>query len=303
VKIVYLIAVHKNPEQVVRLVRKLDTKSTSFYLHVDKKADNEIYRRLVGDLDDLPNVHFLKRRKVYWGHFGLLGAIIQGLEEIFNRNVSFNYIVFLTGQCYPIKSNSYIEKTLEESEPYSFIHHFPLPSARWQDEGRGGLNRVECWHIRVGGRTLRFPAEFRRSSRIVPLLWSALASLFPIKRKFPRGFHPFGGSNHWWLSRDCAEYVNNFVGRNPAFVNFFRFVLLPEEIFFQTLILNSPFKGRVINDDLKYICWPDNADRPTVLFTDDFESIAESSRLFARKFDISVDADVLDLIDQNLLNK
>ncbi len=304
-EIAYIVLAHKYPDQLVRLIYKLDTEKTSFFIHVDKKTDDETYYRMVRSLDNLPNVFFLKRTRVYWGHFGLLGATIQGLEEIFKRNVRFDYVVLLTGQCYPIMPNSCIEKTLEEGKPNSFMEYFALPTARWQDEDkdRGGLERIEYWQVRLFGRTLRFPAEHRFSSKIASLLWSTLISLFPIKRRFPRGFTPFGGSAHWCLSRDCADYINNFIKHNRAFVNFFKFAVLPEEIFFQTVILNSPFKDRVTNDDLRYIRWPENSDHPLVLRKGDFEDIARSSGLFARKFDITVDAEVLDLIDQKLLNK
>src|SRR5215217_6713309 len=109
VEIVYLIVAHKHPEQLVRLVRRLSTEKTSFFVHVDRKTKSETYNQMVRGLGNMPNVHFLKRQRVYWGHISLVTAYIQGLREILNRNTSFDYVVLLSGQDYPIKSNSYIE--------------------------------------------------------------------------------------------------------------------------------------------------------------------------------------------------
>jgi hypothetical protein len=90
---------------------------------------------------------------------------------------------------------------------------------------------------------------------------------------------------------------------NPAFVNFFKYVDIPDEMFFQTIILNSPFKESVINDNLVYIDWENpNPSYPRTFVKTDFEILVSSSKLFARKFDVSRDADILDMIDQKILN-
>jgi len=37
-KIAYIILAHKNPDQIKRLVLRLNTEGTSFFIHIDKKA-------------------------------------------------------------------------------------------------------------------------------------------------------------------------------------------------------------------------------------------------------------------------
>jgi hypothetical protein len=92
------------------------------------------------------------------------------------------------------------------------------------------------------------------------------------------------------------------VSKQAEFVRFFKYVDVPDELFFQTVIMNSPLCGSVVNDNLRYIDWKDpNAASPAILTTSDLESLTRSSKLFARKFDTTVDGDVLDLIDQKLL--
>ena len=99
------------------------------------------------------------------------------------------------------------------------------------------------------------------------------------------------------------EYINNFILQNNAFVNYFKYVFIPDEVFFQTIILNSPFKDNVINDDLRYVDWENpNPNVPAILGENDWTTIINSSKFFARKFDITRDSKILDMIDQKILN-
>ena len=66
--------------------------------------------------------------------------------------------------------------------------------------------------------------------------------------------------------------------------------------------MNSPFKSQIINDNKRYIDWKDSKDsHPKYLATDDFEALAKSEKLFARKF-LAEDNKILDLIEQKLIN-
>lgn len=55
-----------------------------------------------------------------------------------------------------------------------------------------------------------------------------------------------------------------------------------------------------MNDDLRYLEWrrPNVAGGPAVLGKQDFNRIMSSSKLYARKFDMNRDAQVLDMIDR-----
>ncbi|MGE5445412.1 MAG: hypothetical protein ACM3SR_12560 [Ignavibacteriales bacterium] len=43
-RLAYIISAYKYPEQLIRLILRLNTDTTSFFIHVDKKTDNEVYR-------------------------------------------------------------------------------------------------------------------------------------------------------------------------------------------------------------------------------------------------------------------
>jgi Core-2/I-Branching enzyme len=283
----YIISAYQHAEHLSRLVRRLYDPGASFFIHVDKKTDRRVFSEMLESLGTVPRVRFLKRHTCYWGGFGHVAATLEGIGDILATGTRFDYAVLLTGQDYPIKPNSYIKAFLAAHEGKLFLHYFPLPIEAWSDGRRsGGLERIEAWHWRVAGRHLRFPPSQR----------------LPLRRRFPAGFRPFGGSSYWCLSGDCIRYIHEFVLQHPSFVRFFRHVDIPDEMFFQTIILNSRFGAMAVNDDLRHINWsvPDLG-RPSLLRRGDFGSLADSRKLFARKFDARIDAEVLELIDQHLL--
>jgi hypothetical protein len=280
--IAYIISAYKNSGQLVRLVRRLSAGGTSFFIHIDRKSRAEIFEGAFQQLRDIPDLRFLPRHRCHWGDFGHVRATLKGIHTLVTSGTPFDYAVLLTGQDYPVQSHDRIARFFAQAGGKSYLSYFPLPHEEWE---HGGLDRIQRWHWRVLGRHISFPA-----SRGLPL-----------KRSFPAGFAPYGGSSYWCLSRACVQYIHDFVGRNPAFVSFFHTVDVPDEIFFQTLLLNSPLASALVNDDLRYIDWKDpDAGSPGLLVTEDFERIAGSGKLFARKFDETIDHEILDLLDRHI---
>ncbi|NJO94265.1 MAG: hypothetical protein HC820_07835 [Hydrococcus sp. RM1_1_31] len=142
------------------------------------------------------------------------------------------------------------------------------------------LNRIQYWHFR----------------------WKSRHFYLQQKRKFPEGFEPYGGSQWWCLSRDCIKYINNFIQNNSEFVDYYKYVFIPDESFFQSVVSNSPFKYNIANDDLRFVDWENsNPTPPAVLDTNYLEILQNSSKLLARKFDIKRSSEILDLIDKEIL--
>ena len=292
--IAYIISAYKQPDQLVRLVSRLSSTTSSFLIHVDKRSDNAMYRQMIDGVAGIPNVYFLNRHACYWGDFGHVRASLKGIHAICQCNIDCDYVVLLTGQDYPIKSNRQIEDFFSHAGQ-QFIVHYPLPCEQWQD---GGLRRTSSWHVRVKDRRVVLPKQIRlripgyggaKSNQIVSL---------QIGQSAPKGYRLFGGSSYWCLSRNCIEYIERFTRDHPNFVRFFRYVDVSDEMFFQTIVMNSPFSEQAVNDDLRHIDWNNTSTAsPNILEKDDFRKIVESPKLFARKFDTNVDSDILDLID------
>lgn len=282
-RIAYIISAFKQPEQLVRLILRLNTDTATFFIHIDRKSAQEVYDRALAGTLQLPNVTFLKRYRCYWGGFGHVQATMEGIKEIIKRNIQYDYVILLTGQDYPIKTNRQIQDFFDANRGRLFINHFALPTEEWEG---GGLQRVQLWHFRWHHRHYAFPRNPEGN----------------LRRRFPRGFRVFGGSSYWCLTKECIEYIYQFLNLHPGFVKFFQYVDVPDEIFFQTIVMNSPYAQNVVNDDMRYIDWKcPEASSPGLLGKDDLRKLIASPKLFARKFDESVDSEILDLIDQEIL--
>jgi hypothetical protein len=105
-------------------------------------------------------------------------------------------------------------------------------------------------------------------------------------RRFPAGLQPYGGSTWWSLSRPCLVHLLERVEAQPGLARFFRTVLCPDELFFQTLVMASPFAPRVAARNCRYVQWPAAGSRnPQVLVEDDFARIRASGAHFCRKLE------------------
>jgi hypothetical protein len=294
--VAYVISAYKLPSLLVRLVRRLDAPGTSFFIHVDAKTSAGEYRAMTEPLADRENVQFLPRHPCYWGDFGHVRATLKGMAALLESRRPFDYVVLLTGQDYPLRSNAAIAEALRQADGRVLMRASPLPNQHWSE---GGMDRIEHWHFRFRGRPLSFPgAPFR--SAAANAAWSLPARVLRLRRRFPGGLQPYGGSSYWSMPADCVPYVLETVSRDPGFAEFFQHVHVPDEIFFHTLVMNSPFRDRVSADDLRYHDWEAGADHPGILTIADFEKLMRSGKLFARKFDPTVDAAVLDRIDRSI---
>jgi hypothetical protein len=314
-KIAYLILAHRYPEQLIRLVERLNTPDNCFLIHFDRKADDGMYETLRSQLEPLGNVHFVERKTVYWGDFGAIKATLLGLETAFSQNFKFDWFVVLSGQDYPLRSNSEIAQFLAENSGKQFVEavdYLTPPDLRCPTSGS---DRVDYWHWSVRRFKFVFPAPLTANTanreRIkkyrlfqgLATAWAGLMWPFRFKRSFPKGYHPYIGSQFWAISQNCAEYVQTFVEKNPDFVHFFKYVDLPEEMLLATVVMNSPFRDSVVNENLHFIDWQNpNPSAPRVFVAEDAERLFHSPKLFARKFDGVRDPHILDLLDQRLIH-
>ena len=122
--------------------------------------------------------------------------------------------------------------------------------------------------------------------RSIVMGFKAIQKRLGVKRAYPKTFpnEIYGGSTYWTLSRKAVDYVLSYMNDNPEYLKRFEWTFCAEEIFFQTIIMNSPLAKDVVNDPLRYIVWEErNNSYPANLDETDFEEMKNSKNLFARK--------------------
>jgi hypothetical protein len=290
-KIAYIILVHKNPEQVARLINRLNVEDTVFSIHVDFNADAEPFKKeIFAANSNNGNIHFLEKRfKPKWGGFNTIRAAV----ELINSVLQFkpDSIVYISGQDYPIMSNNQIKEYLKSYKGKALIEFEP---ASLDLKVPNSTNRYYfCDYVNYNPKGLF-------NSKEVPLLARILTKLLP-KRRFIKGVNPFIGRQWFILPLDIAEFVVAEYKRNKALSNFYRFTIHSAEMYFQTLLLNSKFANRVVN--LRTIFADYNAPNPIVFKSEHIKLLQEQQIPFARKFDSQIDSKILDLIDTEILKK
>jgi hypothetical protein len=297
VNLVYIISAYRLPEQLLRLVTRLRTENATVLVHIDKKAPREVFGAISEGLRRLPDVHLLDRHICHWGGFGHVAASLEGISAIVANGIPCDQAVLLTGQDFPVKSNEEIKARLDRYREYSFLTYFPVPdNDKWLPDG--GLSRIDRWYFWIRGRRLQVPSRDGQGK-----LGSALMLINGVvpRRRFLPGMRPYGGSSYWCLSGEAVSFVHRYVSDHPEFVSFFRRVFIPDELFFQTLLVNSELRNRIVNDNLRYMRWTTTGSGPEVLRVDDFDQLRDTDKLFARKFDQGADGLVLQLIEEHLL--
>ena len=120
----------------------------------------------------------------------------------------------------------------------------------------------------------------------------------------------YHGSQWWALTRACVRYILDHIDRNTDYMNFHAHTLCPDEIFFHSLVKNSPFAASITHDfksagDLSaffarsehgchYVDW--SKPLPKVLNEADFDALVNSGAYFARKFREGSSDKLLELI-------
>lgn len=282
--IAHLILAHKAPAQLERLLRALAHPQASCFVHLDKKTDGRPFAALAAR----PHVHFLARRlDVKWGGYSLTRVALEGMREVLAAPVPYDVINLISGEDYPIKPVAAIHELLARHAGCSFVQvEAEAGSAWWQANQR----RVREYHL----TEFRFPGQYAAQQ--------LLNRVLPRRQVPPELPTLYGGDLGGWytLSRASAAYAVRFVDEHPRLRRFAQLTWGSDEFLVPSILLNSPLAPTISNDNLRYIDWSGGGSSPKVLTGADLPALLASPRLFARKFDASRDATVLDRLDELL---
>jgi len=311
----YIILAHKNPEQLKRLVLKLNTSWSHFYIHIDKSEKLEPFQKVFEELQNCYFLNFNERENGTWGDIGIVKATIYAIKKII-ADKREGTCILLSGQDYPLQNNEYIQHFFLENQECSFITAYSLPHSQLD---QGGLPRIKKYKINKSNKRGHFlflnsifESEFYRFKTLGKLnflrkagKWKDILQIFK-KRHFPKHLKPYAGSQWWALSTQTLKKIMEFIEKNPEYLEYHRYSLLPDEMFFQSIIIhiNETHKNE-IKKSLTYVNWErPSGPLPVTFKKEDFQELVEASKshLFARKFDLEQDAEILDEIDKRLLD-
>ncbi|WP_051199903.1 glycosyltransferase [Butyrivibrio sp. FCS006] len=277
----YLIMAHNDFESLQYLLKAIDDKRNDIYLHIDKKTTYVDYEEIKGWVKK-SGFFCVPRINVRWGHLSQVKCELLMLKMATSMS-QYHYYHLLSGIDFPLKSQDQIHEYLDsQNKEFIEYHHcgdsgddftykikYYFPLMRWC--GKGEFNG---------------PGKKRALLRkMLEIQWELLewqkrhgvdrtrklASLEIVK-----------GSNWFTITDDFARYL---VAIRKRVFQKCRFTNGADEIFIGTVALNSRFKDRVCNNDLRKIDW--NRGTPYEYTYEDLQELRASDCFFARKISYS----------------
>lgn len=287
-KLAYLIIAHTYPKLLRRLVESIRHPGVTIFIHIDLKSDIDDF----AELNQFDDVIFVPDRvAVYWGDFSQVRSELSLLRYAQTYG-PFDYYQLLSGTDYPVRSNHAIFERLAGSDS-EYIEYFKMPISHKP------LNRIENYWV---------PGAYNNPKRVRGLFLRTANKIvqqlaYVYKRNYKKywgNMTPYGGSIYWTLTQGCVDYIIHFLDTHPEFFEPFRFALCPDELFFQTIILNSPFKNKVM-PSLNYVDWSNrHIKSPPEINEDHIHYLAHDLHWhYARKFSED-NYHLLDIIDRQL---
>lgn len=134
--------------------------------------------------------------------------------------------------------------------------------------------------------------------RIINTLTKVVQKSLGMKRKIIGNFSCIYKGMVWVsLPKEAARYVLDYLQRNPKLMRDLQHTLIPEEFFFQTLLVNSEYNGKIVNHNLRYTDWSSRYNSiPAYLDETDFDRINKSGDFFARKIDSSISQGLVSML-------
>jgi len=289
----FLILAHAWPQQVSRLVERLDAPGWRSFVHVDRKIDIAPFRDAVPRHCDCS---FLDRNRVVvrWGGFSVVEATLNLIDEARRAMPEAERFCLLSGADYPIRSQAEIAAAFSAGRDFMKINGELDPAGNGSHDENV---RYPFWgDIEIfNPRSSPVPVVERIANRVSRLM----------PRTPPAGFRFFHGSCWWSLTRDTLEAVLAEMAAQPDLRAWFRRVKIADEIFFPSLVrrvrpgLRDDARAERNLHGAHYIDWTTpNPARPKVLELDDLGSLNRSSALFARKFDPDRSASLMEALDR-----
>ena len=264
----YLIMAHDKFDSLKKLINVLDYDGNDIFIHVDKKnKDWEKHKNDNSIITNKAKLYFVSRKKVFWGGDTQIKCELHLLKNALSIQ-QYDYYHLLSGADFPIKNQHYIHEFFKKNNGKEFIHFDSALPNEFPDK-----YNYFYFFQNTSNRILK-----KVNYKIV-----GIQKKLNIKRKH-RPYYK--GANWFSITDNLAGYI---VQRENEIKKEFKFTWCCDEVFLQTLVMNSDFKEHLSdltfkNNSfacLRYIDW--DRGQPYVFKEEDFNELIESNFLFARK--------------------
>lgn len=285
----YLIIAHKNDYTFQTLLNLLDDERNDIFIHMDKK--NKLYYsdETVRHIKRAKVYHVKNRIDVVWGAYSQIETELS-LLELATRMGNYEFYHLLSGEDLPIKSQDYIHGFFEENKGKEFV--------RFENPDFLHSERVHQFHFMQSliGKPNIHPYMYSFEHRFLKI-----QEMVGIKRNKKVRFQK--GANWFSITDNLAREV---VTKKAWIKKVFRFTECGDEVFLQTIVNQSKYREKLYHKEydndlhsiMRLIDW--SRGTPYVFKSIDREMLRETDMLFARKFDCTIDREIIDYVARSL---
>lgn len=275
----YLVMAHNEFNLLKKILMLLDDENADFFLHIDSKADFK-------DIDSLKNcvkksdIFLIDSMDIRWGDRSQIDLEIALLRRSTEKEYGFYHLI--SGVDMPLKTpyeiNSFFSKNAENN-----YMDFDVPKQE-------SIDRLKYYYF------------FQRKVDRNKSLWSFMQKgmlvfqkLIGINRITGMEDKVYKGANWFSINYKLAYYViENF----DKYDKMFDKTICADEVFLQTMAMNSPYKDTIVKDFLREIDW--KRGKPYTYRIEDYDHLIKSRNIFARKFSEKTDSQIIDKLFNEL---
>lgn len=286
----YLIMAHNNFEQLKTELKLLDDVRNDIYIHVDKKA-KKVNLNEIKNCVRKSKVYFARRHNVKWAGYSGIQCELE-LLKMATAKQKYQYYHLLSGMDLPLKNQDDIHHFFEQNEGKEFVsfdREMVQPYAK---------ERIQYYYFfqNIYGRNRKNP--FLVFLFLIDKVLIRLQKAMKVNRIKNENVELQKGANWFSITHSFAEYV---LEKENWIKKVFQFSRSGDEIFLQTILINSDFRSKLYQNGLKDAClrkidW--GRGKPYIWRAKDYCELVNSNLLFARKFDENIDNEIIRLISE-----
>lgn len=271
----YCIMAHGNWEQLQMLIDVLDDVRNDIFLHIDAKAiagfnkHGKIHAKHSG-------IYYAKSVDVRWSDISLCNAEMSLFHGVINNGNEYSRIHLISGSDLPLVNQDEMHKFFEfRNDEFMDVRH-----------PKQFKKRLKYYHMFVKYRRNRPMVDFARRLLLLPQL-----PFVNRLRKAPLAY-AYGSE---WCSLTYAA-VKEIVEKYPKFRYMFKYTTCPDEHYKQMILSANPKFLFAKEGCMRYVVFSPDNPSPKTLTMDDYGNIMKSGCLFARKFDVNVDRNIINIV-------
>ncbi len=264
----WLIIAHNEFEILQMLVSALDDPRNDIFVHIDLKVKTS--PQLSANKSSLFILD--KRINVHWGGLSQIKTELLIMEEARKRGPYERYHI-ISGTHLPLKSQDEIHSYFDSHSDKEIMH-------LWEKDERDIGNKLQRINLFTSGFTQKNKV-IRCCSQLLWRITQRIQKLLRINR-FPS--ESFVKSDNWLsLTEGAIQYLCD---KSSFILKKYRYSYCGDEYFVASELTNQGERFKILDTDiLLYTIF--ERYNPKVLTLTDFDNVASSGRLFARKFSSS----------------